>query len=482
MKTLLPDCRASSLESGPHVSVAGQSKLCHSRPSFRNLLGLEGISLGTTLDIVFFRSVAASLISNLALQAGTIFNVLIAARLLGKELYGQLAIIQTTLAAVAALGSMGLGITATKYMSQYRSTDPNKAGRVLTLIAFISAVIGSAATLVVLILAHRIVNSTLGAGHLAGMLRLSAPYILFAVLNGFQIGALTGFQAFARLARMTSAGTILSVLVGYMLIRHWGLSGAAAMLSFQSCIMFFFCHLALRSECRASEIRTGAGGFWNERCCLFDFSLPAAAAGLLGSFAIWYCSAILVRERGFGEMAVFSVASTFRSLVMFTPTTIGRVTTPLINVQLAHGSLSRYRQAYRTNIVLLGGSALLAAVPFMLAKDFFLRAFGKGFVDSSGAVPLLLLATVVEAIIGGVQQAFFAHGRFWLQLVGILTWSTALVVFTYTLAWRGAAGLALAYLGSWLICGLFSLPVAARLNARTVSKHDVHFIDQWQQR
>jgi O-antigen/teichoic acid export membrane protein len=252
-----------------------------------------------------------------------------------------------------------------------------------------------------------------------------------------------------------------------MLVREWGLSGAAATLSIQSGIMFLFCHLALRSECRASKIRTGAGGFWKERRCLIDFSLPAAASGLLGSFAIWYCSAILVRERGFGEMALFSAASTFRSLVMFTPGTIGRVTAPLMNVQLGGGDQSRYGQTYRANVVLLGVSALMAALPFMLARDFFLRVFGKGFDDPSGAVTLLLLATIVEVIVGGVQQAFFAHGRLWLQFIGIVTWGTALVVLTYILAWRGAFGLALAYLGSWLIAGAFSMPAAARLNARS---------------
>ena len=72
-------------------------------------------------------------VANVMSQAGSFLGLLIVARVLGKAEYGKFALVQSTVYAFTNLAALGLGITATKYVSQFRTADPPKAGRILAL-------------------------------------------------------------------------------------------------------------------------------------------------------------------------------------------------------------------------------------------------------------------------------------------------------------------------------------------------------------
>ena len=46
------------------------------------------------------------------------------ARILGKGAFGQFALILSTAIAITSVAGLGLGVTATKYVSEYRTADP----------------------------------------------------------------------------------------------------------------------------------------------------------------------------------------------------------------------------------------------------------------------------------------------------------------------------------------------------------------------
>src|ERR1035437_1799042 len=56
-------------------------------------------------------------------QSASFASSVIVARILGKEAFGHFAMIQTTVAAFSTLAGLGLGTTATKYVSEYRTND-----------------------------------------------------------------------------------------------------------------------------------------------------------------------------------------------------------------------------------------------------------------------------------------------------------------------------------------------------------------------
>ncbi len=55
--------------------------------------------------------------------------------MLGKEEFGKLGIVQSTVGMFQVFAGFGLGLTATKYVAEFRDSDPAKTGRIIGLSA-----------------------------------------------------------------------------------------------------------------------------------------------------------------------------------------------------------------------------------------------------------------------------------------------------------------------------------------------------------
>ena len=66
------------------------------------------------------------LLGNVISKFVLLIATILMARYLGKEEYGQFGIIKSTILMFAVFAGMELGMTATKYISQYKSTDKQK--------------------------------------------------------------------------------------------------------------------------------------------------------------------------------------------------------------------------------------------------------------------------------------------------------------------------------------------------------------------
>ena len=71
-----------------------------------------------------------SLVGMICSKLLSVLATVIVARLLGKEAYGAMGMVISTMGAFAVLAGFGLGSTSTKYIAEYKQTDPAKAGRI----------------------------------------------------------------------------------------------------------------------------------------------------------------------------------------------------------------------------------------------------------------------------------------------------------------------------------------------------------------
>jgi len=77
------------------------------------------------------RFASGSFWSFIGVSVSHVFGLLttvIIARILGQKGYGEFGIIISTLGMFSAVGSIGLGLTATRYIAKFRKTDPKAAG------------------------------------------------------------------------------------------------------------------------------------------------------------------------------------------------------------------------------------------------------------------------------------------------------------------------------------------------------------------
>lgn len=393
------------------------------------------------------KGISFQALANLLSQAGTFLSLLIVAKLLGRVQYGRFALVQGTITTLTAFAALGLGVTATKYVSEFKSLNPARAGRVLGLSSIVSTL--SAATFAV---AYAFACSSMMGETYSGAMLFGAISVAFSTLNGFQLGALAGFQAFSVIARVSALTAVASPLVTALLTMQFGLAGSVLALGANALIVWLVYHVALRGECRKWKCAVTYRNVWQERRVLLSMSAPASIAGVIGSTAIWATSVILSRRsNGYAQLAIFSAANSLRLLVTFLPNVIARVQLPLLNSLRVKEDRKAFDRTFMAGIYVSGGVAVLASVILLMLRHDLLNLFGKDFVDVDGVVPVLLLSSFVEVIANNVYQVIFVHGRMWRQVATIVLWAACLLAVTFWSSNRGALDLAFAYLAAWSV-------------------------------
>lgn len=384
----------------------------------------------------------------LVLMQGTSFIAsILAARILGREVFGEMAFIQNTGLMVGGIAAVGLGSTATKYIAELRATDRERVGRILGLSLIVTLITGALCAVLLLVAGPSLANSGLKAPQLATSIRIGSLFAFFVTINGYQTGALIGFEAFRRLAWVALWQGVLQIVSMYFLASHFGLLGATWAMVFAIFAWWALNAWMLRLECSEAHISVTLSRIWEERNLFVSFALPAALSGVIGGVALWASNLIVTRQpRGFEEIALFSAANSFRVAALFVPGVLSRVAAPLLCRLTGEQDTGGYLRVFRLNLIFsVAVVAVIGAIIGFGARPL-LDLFGKSFMAGDSVVAALMLAAVAEVMGIALFQVLFSHGKIWLHISIQLIWASILCIGAIFLAPHlGALGLALAY-------------------------------------
>lgn len=379
---------------------------------------------------------AWSFAATLAAQAGTVIASIVTARLLGRVQFGELGIIMSTVGSFAVFASLGIGLTATKFVAELVRVDPTRAGRVAGLSMATAAVAGLLGAGILMGFAVPLATQTLNAPHLAGILRLSAPLLVLTTISGAQQGILAGLEAFRPLARLNAIRGVLAIPVTAVLVVGFGLTGAVLSLSVVTLIGCALSEHAIRVALRSMDVRISYREMPRELSVLLGFSLPAFLSVLVSGPALWVASAILAHQpHGYSELAVLNVASQWRNALVLLPTAFSAAAIPLLS------SLSS--DSERTDVLHRGvelanllnqialwpiGTLLIFAAPVILGL------YGTSFSEGRSALVLVLGGTAVGYVASALGSVTVSRGLMWLGVVQNLLFGAMLILIT----WLGA--------------------------------------------
>jgi O-antigen/teichoic acid export membrane protein len=385
-------------------------------------------------------------------QACSTLASIITARFLGDTGFGELGMVRNTLTMFAAFAGLGLGLTANKYLAETRTADKDRAGRILGFSYAMASVSGLLMTVLAFALAEPLAAKTMANEGLAPYLRLSAPILLTGTLNGVQMAALAGLEAFRRssiwMMVVALTGSVLTV-VGVVTA---GIPGALWAGLISGVMGFLVLERVLSSEARRAGVRVTFHGIRQELPVLWSFALPSGLSGLMVTPVMWGAAAMLVnRPGGYGEMGVFNAANQWRNLVLFVPAAVGQVVLPMLSNLRAAGERDRYIRALKLNGALNLLVCLGATLPVIVASEWIMRAYGPDFRGRWAVLVLLVLSGVLQAVIGVIGQALASLGRMWWGLILNAAWAVELLAVTWLCLPLGATGLAVAYLVSYVL-------------------------------
>lgn len=387
-------------------------------------------------------------------QGSTFAVNIFVARLLGKHVFGEFAMIQSTLVTAATLVQLAMGYTAAKYVAEFRSVDKERTGRILGLCGLVTVAIACVGALLLIISSPWIASELLRAPALRGALMIGSGFVLVSAINGYQIGALAGLEAYRSLAKAGIISGVVVIVGTTFAAWQWGLLGAVSALTITALLRCLIHVVFVREQLKKEDIVLRYDRLASEKQAIFGFALPAALSGYLSLPALWFGNSFLVRQSGgYEQMALYSAATNLRTLVMFLPAVVNNVGLSMLNNFMGTGNRASYRKTYLTTMTANVGTVIAVSVILLIASPPLLRLYGRDF---SGGVPILailLLAALAEVIAGTMYQVIQTYAKMWLSftfvvLPNYLTFTTVAYFLTPI---YGGRGLSTAYLAGWLV-------------------------------
>ncbi len=387
-----------------------------------------------------------------------ILAMLIAARLLGLERFGQLSLLYSTTMTFNVVASLGLIMTGTKLVAEHYRKDKVKTGRIMALCHYMAIVSGGLVGLGMLVTAPWIASEILNDAALAPGVRLTALLLLFQVLADSMLGINLGFLAF----RSIFVTNVVTGLVAFTLLiagaHYQGVTGALIGLAIAEAVRFGLLWRSGRRSAAEHDVPLSWRFPKEEMPIIWHVSLPSMATAILWLPVTWIGTLMLVRQPGgFSEMGLFGAANQWFSLLLFVPGVVTQTILPILSGQVGDGGRLEARGLALKSAGLMLIMVALIAAPLMLASPWITAAYGPEF-ESGVSVFVLMLAAAVAAAPQGILGNFLAaENRFWLRFRLNLLWAICYLAAAWFFVTKGAIGLAIALMIAYALRTLATL-------------------------
>lgn len=407
---------------------------------------VEDSDIGSRIAKGAFWSLTGSVVS----QGLMLLASIVVARILGKTEYGELGMVRSTVNMFAVFAGFGLGLTATKYIAEFRTKDKIKTAKIIGLTTLFAGGMGGIIAIAILIAAPFLAAKTINAPHLVNEIRLGAVMLFFSALNGAQTGTLAGFEAFKTIAKASLLSGLLAfpIQIGFTLLL--GLPGSVIGFGLNFLILWILNFISVRKEAFKFDIHIQFKNSWEEWPVLYKFSLPALLSGILVSPVMWACNAMLVNQpRGYDQMAIFDASNQWRSAILFIPAVLSQIVLPLLSGSAYNQN--QFNRILKLNVAVNFSISLIMALGISLFSGIIMRSYGVGFNEGRMVLIILAFSTVLISINNVIGQAIAGKGRMWVGFYLNLFWAFIMIGSASLFLYQnfGAKGLAISYMISY---------------------------------
>ncbi|MCK5173874.1 MAG: oligosaccharide flippase family protein [Planctomycetes bacterium] len=386
-----------------------------------------------------FWSIAATVLA----QGLTFVASVVVARLLDPTGFGELEMIRSTVGMFGVFAGLGIGLTATKYIAQFRRSDPVRTGRIIGLLYAIMLISSSVISVAIFAIAPYLAAGPIKAAHLTTELRIGCGLLFFNTLIGAQIGALAGFESFRMVALISLVRGVLTLPLMVIGVLLFGLSGAVSGLVCAvgvSCILAWF---ILRKETDNAGVRITYRHIGSEFGVLWGFSLPAFFSSAMVGPVRWSANALLVHQASYAELGIFMAATQFQRILEMAGIKIGAALVPI----LASGDAKKSERFNRGNILISWMIGVGAALPLICFPEMIGLLFGQKYADINAQRTLVMVmcCTCIIMYKQGLSRVLVANGLMWWAVLSNMMWAAVLLTSFWFLRRFGAIGLAGAF-------------------------------------
>lgn len=384
---------------------------------------------------------------------------IICAHILTKQEYGEFGMVRSTISMFVVFGTAGLGLTATKFISEFKEKQKNRIASIYILTNGFAIFTGLLVTIIILSIAPFLAESTLKAPQLTPAIRIGALLLFISVINGAQSGTLSGFEDFKSIAINTLIGSFAEALFMLVGAYYWGVLGAVLGYGVGFVALYLTNWFSIRSNFKKNGIAIRIVDFnKDDLTLLYKFSLPAALCAIVVTPTMWVVKSILVSSSGFDELAAFEAADQWRVLILFIPMAVSQIVLPILSSIVGENE-TKYWRVLKINLLLNASVAFIMALLISLFSPVIMNLYGKAYVSDLRILVVLACSTVFTSIANVVGLAISSRSKMWTGFFFNCFWASMVIGFSYLFIKFGlqALGIALAFTLAYAIHALLQL-------------------------
>lgn len=387
-------------------------------------MGLN-ISMSTHFYREIIKKASWSAIATILYRGSLLASMMMVARIIGKEEFGIVGVIQSSITLFESVAIFGMSTTAAKYIAEYRAGARHKIHRIISLTRASSLIMGGSFAVALYYAAPFLAVEYLNKADLEPYLRFSAFIVGLNTFNSIQNGVLVGFEEFKSIA-------VINLYLGFFAIifvvsgaYYLGVSGVLDGLLLVALVSTLGNMIYIRRVvCREGVLRKFS--IFKEDFLIFvKFSVPSMLAGLLYAPVTWIGTSMLVHQpNGYSYMGVFNAANQWFSILLFVPTVVANTLLPNFSSKVGSQDIEGLKIAVSSATKLLIAVVLPFSIIIGIASPQIMRAYGAEYID--GAMVLIFIAA--SAAFASVQNMFgfalAAVNKIWLHTAANLIWAS----------------------------------------------------------
>jgi O-antigen/teichoic acid export membrane protein len=374
------------------------------------------------------------------------------ARVLSKPTYGALGVVQNTVNLFGTVAGFGLGVAATKYVSEYRHLDPARVGRIVGFALLVSCGTGAVVSLAMFTLSDCLAGRVLAAPALAPELRISTIFLFMGTLYGLQQGILSGLEAFKTVAAINLWSGLASAPLQVLGALLGGLRGSIWALALASLLNFVLAQVALHRCLAADRIRINFTDCAREARLVAGFGLSLVVTSLVVACANWTATAYVVNQNaGYSEMATLNASNNWFGVIVFFAATVQQGIFPALSETAGTGNRTDTIRIVRTALAVTLAIATPIAAVGIMASPVIMRLYGRDFASAWPVMAMTIFTAWVYCFHGFLNQLLLALGRSKWYFATHLVWASVFVTLLYARIRSGAAGFAASRAVSYVV-------------------------------
>ena len=387
----------------------------------------------------FISAVSWTTLASLVARASGLVVSILMARFLGSNALGMYTIVLATLGLFATFLNFGLGLTASKVVAQYYMKDPEKVGRVISLLFLTLVVAIFFGALIYWNLLPYISNHIYKIPKLFPVLKLSLLWLIIMCVNQLFESILAGLQGFKLLMLTNSILSLLNLPLILLAFYLGGSNVLSALVVVGTLTAILQLVLLLFVVCLEAKKYGIVLSFQQLkpliRPVLFDFSVPAFIGKVMEQPLSWVAILLLVKLSGsISYVGGLTVITNIRTWLLYLPTMLVSVLIPLFTDIYHTRDISDFRRTLVFNQRFLW----FTTFPFVVFALAIIRPmielfFGKSYEMFWLSGAIFLIWTILLPINEVNDRAMVAMGKMWLSLSFRIIYLVLLIIGLLTL-------------------------------------------------